>query len=90
MDSLSQGRGCRGQKIRVGKQVCIHHRHNVAVWRGLGGSAGFVSVRWGSRVGEEAAPGWAGGQGWHSPEAASVLGESQMLGSRKLQVAEHS
>lgn len=57
----------QGQKIRVGKQVCIHHKQNVAVWRGLGGSAGFVSVRWGyhgSSVGEEAAPGWVGGQGW--------------------------
>lgn len=61
--------GVQGQKIRVGKQVCIHHRQNAAVRRGLGGSAGFVSVRWGyhgSSVGEEAAPGWAGGQGWRS------------------------
>lgn len=99
----------QGQKIRVGKQVCIHHRQNVAVWRGLGGSAGFVSVRWGyhgSSVGEEAAPGWAGGQGWRrGVDNAGRLhlcsgtshrhgGISDVgcrgVGSRKLRVAEHS
>lgn len=45
----------QGQKIRVGKRVCTHHRENVAVWRGLGGFSGFrvsVSVRWGG-AGEE-------------------------------------
>lgn len=56
------------QKIRVGKQVCTHHRENIAVWRGLGDFFLVFGCWWdgdhtrGTRG--EWVWGWAGGKGW--------------------------